>query len=213
MISFDPKCRALVLGAHPDDEVMSGGLIARLADLGCDIHHYFFSDCAVSTKDRGHDPEVLLKECEASRDILGISATGRGRFDFPVRHFPEHRQGILDALLQIRRSFSPTLILTSATDDVHQDHATVTQEAIRAFKNSTILGFESPWNQLVSKHDFLVTLEQSHMDRKLAAKDCYRTQAKGLYFQDDFITGLARVRGVQAGVHFAESYQIIRIVA
>lgn len=212
MIRLDPNGRVLVLGAHPDDEVMCGGLIARLADLGCTIHHHFFSDCSTSTIARGHHPDALIRECEESRDVLGIAPDGRGQFDFPVRRFPEFRQRILDALLAIRKSYQPTLVLTSATDDIHQDHSTVTQEAIRAFKHCTILGYESPWNQLTTKHDFMVSLDQSHLDRKLAAMACYRTQSAGHYFQEDFIVGLARVRGVQAAVRYAESYQIIRMV-
>jgi N-acetylglucosamine malate deacetylase 1 len=211
MIDFR-KARVLVLGAHPDDETMCGGLIARLADSGSEIHHHYFSDCAVSTIARGHDPATLLSECEESRNILGISTLGRGGFTFPVREFPSHRQAILEALVALRKDVRPTLVLTAASDDVHQDHATLTTEAIRAFKGSTILGYEMPWNQLYAHHDCLVALQQSHLDRKLMAIAAYRSQTGSAYVAPEFTTSLAKVRGVQAGCNLAESYQLIRLV-
>lgn len=212
MFTFDKTCRVLVVGAHPDDEIMCGGLITRMVEQGCQIYHYYFAECRISTQDRGYDPELLIQECRQSRATLGIPDSHCGGFDFPVRHFPEYRQQILDALLSIRRAVAPTIVLTSGTDDIHQDHSTLTHEVIRAFKGSTILGYESPWNQLATQNDMLVKLNQSHLDNKIAAMSAYQTQSQSPYFQPDFITGLARVRGVQAGSQYAESYEVVRLV-
>jgi N-acetylglucosamine malate deacetylase 1 len=213
MITFvQPGTRVLVLGAHPDDEAMCGGLLAKLADAGAALHHYWFSDCAISTRARGHDPAQLLAECERSRDILGIAADGRGGFDFPVREFPANRQRILDALIGLKRKIKPAIVLTAATADFHQDHSTLTVEAIRAFKESSILGYELPWNHLRSEQQLYVQLEQSHLDRKIAAIGAYQSQAGSNYTSAEFITSLARVRGVQAGCEYAESFEIIRMI-
>lgn len=212
MFSFDKACRVLVVGAHPDDEIMCGGLITKMVEQGCQIFHYYFAECRISTQDRGYDPEMLIQECRQSRATLGIPESHCGGFDFPVRHFPEYRQEILDALLAIRRAVAPTIVLTSGTDDIHQDHSTLTHEVIRAFKGSTILGYESPWNQLATQNDMLVRLSQDHLDNKIAAMLAYQTQSQSPYFQPDFISGLARVRGVQAGTQYAENYEVIRIV-
>lgn len=214
MITFGsgPK-DVLVVGAHPDDEIMCGGLLARLSEAGSRIHHYYFSDCAISTQARGFPPEQLLNECEKSRDILGVAADCRGGFDISVRQFPAFRQTILDALIRLRKTIAPQLVLTAATDDIHQDHSTLTNEVIRAFKNVSILGYEMPWNQLQAHHDCLIKLDQAHLDRKIAALACYKTQAGSEYASAEFMIALARLRGIQIGVDYAESFQIIRLVA
>lgn len=204
---------ALVLGAHPDDEMACSGLIARLVDQGAVVHHYYFSTCGVSTVARGFAPDQLLTECARSRAALGLAEANCGAFDFPVREFPAHRQPILDALIGLRSRIRPDLVLTACRADVHQDHSTLTAEAVRAFKGATILGYEMPWNCLEMRHDALVRIEQSHLDRKLAAIACYETQAGSRYMDPEFVKGLARVRGVQAGVDYAECYELIRCVA
>jgi hypothetical protein len=65
---------------------------------------------------------------------------------------------------------------------------------------------------LQAHHDYMVRLEQSHLDRKIAALSCYETQAGSAYASGDFMTSLARVRGIQIGAQYAESYQVIRLV-
>lgn len=204
--------KILVLGAHPDDEMACAGFIARLSDMGAEIHHHYFSTCAISTQARGYKPDQLLQECEQSRNILGISKVGRTASDFPVRDFPAHRQGILDSLIALRTSVAPDLILTAATSDCHQDHATVTQEAIRAFKHRSIWGYEMPWNMFRQDYDCLVPITSAQLDRKIASLAVYKSQAGSPYVDPDFIRSLARVRGVQAGCTYAEAYQNIRII-
>lgn len=203
---------ALVLGAHPDDEMGCAGLISRLVDEGADVHHYYFSECSISTTDRGFAPAQLLAECEQSRDILGIPAENRGSFDYPVRNFPEHRQAILDDLIDLRRNIAPTLVLTAARGDVHQDHSTLTQEAVRAFKNVTIFGFELPWNLLSMAHDVFVTLDASHIERKMLSIQQYQSQIASPYADPDFPKHLARTRGTQCGTTFAECYELVRAI-
>lgn len=203
---------ALVVGAHPDDEIGCGGLIARLADEGIKVHHYYFSTCAASTRDRGFPTNQLLEECEASRDILGIDQDGRGAFGYQVRTFPSFRQNILDDLIELRHLIDPSVVLTASRSDVHQDHSTLTNEVVRAFKFSTILGYEMPWNSLVSRHDLLVALSAEQLERKLDAAAAYKTQAGSSYFDPEFVKGLARVRGVQANTDYAEGLEVMRMV-
>ncbi len=203
---------ALVLGAHPDDEMGCAGLICRLRDAGVEVHHYYFSDCAISTIARGHPPELLLEECEASRRTLGLDPAHCGGFDFPVREFPRVRQELLDELLRLRQKINPQLVMTASRDDIHQDHSTLTIEAIRAFKYSTILGYELPWNCRVMRHDFLVRLTDSQLERKIAAIQCYQTQQGSIYTDPDAIRSLARVRGMQCGATYAECYELIRAI-
>lgn len=202
----------LILSAHPDDEMGCAGFVSRLIEDGQEVHHYYFSTCAESTRALGLDPEQLLQECERSRDVLGIPKENRGGFDFPVRHFPAHRQEILETLVKLRQKIKPRLILTTSRDDIHQDHSTLTTEAFRAFKHSTILGFELPWNITEMHHDCFITLEKRHVEAKIASLKCYQTQNSRNYSDPAVLESLARVRGGQINTMFAECYEAIRIV-
>jgi N-acetylglucosamine malate deacetylase 1 len=212
MFDFFSNSKILVLGAHPDDEMCCAGFIAKLVDSGAEVYHHYFSTCSVSTQARGFEPSQLLKECEKSRDILGIISSRRSSSDFPVREFPEFRQSILDVLIALRSTISPDIILTAATHDCHQDHATVTNEAIRAFKHCTIWGYEMPWNMLRQNYDCLVPITGGNLERKIASSSAYISQMGSPYVEPRFIQALARVRGVQAGSEFAEAYQNIRTI-
>src|SRR6266536_2375391 len=47
--------------------------------------------------------------------------------------------------------------------DVHQDHRTVAEEGLRAFKRTTILGYEIPWNNFDFEYQWYVALEGRHV--------------------------------------------------
>ena len=67
-----------------------------------------------------------------------------------------------------------------------------------------------PYNNLSFNTDLFVVLDEQHVATKSKALKCYGSQAVKPYATEDFITGLARVRGVQIGVRYAEAYEVIR---
>jgi LmbE family N-acetylglucosaminyl deacetylase len=202
----------LVLGPHPDDEIGCAGLIRRLADAGYDIHHYFFSDCAETNRQTHFPTEQLLCECELSRDILGIPSDSRFRFNYPVRHFLEHRQAILEDLITIRNTLHPKLVLVPNSFDIHQDHNVVYKEAVRAFKHSTILGYELPWNTLEMSHDCFISLSDEQVEAKMGALESYKSQAGRIYANIEFFLALLRMRGVQSNTKYAECFEVVRLM-
>jgi N-acetylglucosamine malate deacetylase 1 len=206
------KGPALLLGPHPDDEIGCAGLVRRLVDSGYDVHHFFFSDCRESIGRANATVEQLLDECEQSRNVLGIRPENRHRLDFPVRYFPQHRQEILEQLVAIRGQFNPGLVLVPNGFDIHQDHATLHQEAVRAFKHSTILGYELPWNTLQMSHDCFVTLTEEQVAAKMKALSCYASQAGRIYANAEFFQALLRMRGVQSNVRYAECFEVVRLI-
>ena len=95
--------------------------------------------------------------------------------------------------------------------DIHQDHTTVAQEGLRAFKNTTILGYELIWNNLTFNTQCFVKLQQSDIEAKITALKEYHSQGKRDYLSEDFIYSLAKARGVQAGCEYAEAFEVIRL--
>lgn len=202
----------LVLAPHTDDgELGAGGTIARLLENGVNVTYAAFSTAEESVPD--HLPKDILKaEVKLATRELGISPDNLLIFNYQVRKLSYVRQEILENLISIRKSKEFDLILMPSLKDIHQDHATIAQEGLRAFKNKTILGYELIWNNLSFDTTSFVELDKRHIDKKIAALKCYTSQNRRDYMSADFIYSLAKVRGVQIGVDFAESFEVIRWV-
>ena len=97
-------------------------------------------------------------------------------------------------------------------NDIHQDHSTIAQEGLRAFKNTTILGYELIWNNLTFATTSFVKLEKKYIQAKCDALKEYKSQDGRDYMNEEFIFALARTRGVQIGCKYAESFEVIRWV-
>lgn len=102
------------------------------------------------------------------------------------------------------------MVLIPSPNDLHQDHQTVAIEAMRAFKQIGILGYELPWNNIVFRTECFVPLEERHIDKKVEAVKAYESQMHRYYANEDFIRSLAIIRGTQICVKVAEAFEIIR---
>jgi LmbE family N-acetylglucosaminyl deacetylase len=200
----------LLLAPHTDDvEFGCGGVVSRLVRQGCDLRYVAFSDCKESIPD-GIPQDTLSKEMLIATDRLGL--TDVQLLDYSVRHFPSRRQDILEHLVRVNRDFSPDLVLTPTTTDIHQDHATVTCEALRAFKKVSILGYELPWNNLTLPSQVLLTFDATDLEAKIHAVEAYRSQSFRYYASAEYIKSLALTRGARVGARYAEAFEPIRIV-
>jgi LmbE family N-acetylglucosaminyl deacetylase len=204
--------RVLVLAPHTDDEFGCAGTMLRLVEAGADVHYIALSRCEESLP-AALPLNTLEVECRACLDALGVPATNLHILGFSVRHFPEHRQQILEGFVEFRKELEPDLVLLPSSFDTHQDHETVAREGFRAFKTCSIWGYELPQNLITFRNTAFVQLTPEQLDRKTAALRCYRSQAFRDYAADDFITGLAHLRGVQCGTRFAEAFEVVRLIA
>lgn len=203
--------RVLVLCAHTDDEFGCAGTVARLTGAGAHVRYLALSDCAASVPD-GYPPDALRAECAACTAALGIAPEDVEVGPFEVRHFPRDRQAVLERLVALQRAFEPDLVLLPASSDTHQDHEVVAREGFRAFKRSTVLGYELPQNLVSFHNSAFVALDEATMARKIAALGHYRSQAFRPYSTEAFLRGLGVVRGVQAGAPFAEAFEVVRLL-
>jgi LmbE family N-acetylglucosaminyl deacetylase len=208
---FTPRA-VLALAPHTDDiELGCGATLARVKRAGADIDVAVFSFCEESVPE-GFRKDILHEEFAASMDVLGVPNERRHGFDFPVRNFGDHRQAILQTLIDLRKRVCPDLVVAPASSDNHQDHAVIAREAQRAFKSCCLLGFELPWNATCFSADLFCRIE----DRDLAMKEkmlaCYVSQSHRSYASAGFLKSLARVRGVQANCGIAEAFEVFRLV-
>lgn len=201
----------LVLAPHTDDgEIGAGGSLARWVEEGHTVHYVAMSGCEASVP-TGLPPETLRIEVLAATASLGIPRNHVKVLDYAVRQFVSSRQEILESLLRLRDEIAPDLVLCPSLHDFHQDHEVVAREAVRAFKHSSIIGYEIPWNQVTFPVSTFVHLDQRHLDCKLAALMQYESQRGRPYMDASATQAAARFRGLQAGCTFAEAFEPIRI--
>jgi LmbE family N-acetylglucosaminyl deacetylase len=197
----------LVLAPHTDDgELGAGGTMSRLLRSGSKVTYVAFSTAEESVPE-GLPKDILKVEVENATKKLGIQDLII--FSYPVRKLNFHRQEILESLVDLREN-NYDLVLVPSTTDVHQDHATITTEAIRAFKTTSILGYELIWNNLSFNTTCFINLEKIDLENKMNALNEYKSQNHRVYMSSDFIYSLAKVRGVQVGKEFAEVFEVIR---
>lgn len=202
---------ALVLAPHTDDgEFGCGGTINRLIEEGCEVYYAAFSSCRQSVPPQ-FPPDILVTEVKAATRVLGIKPEHLSIFDYDVRMFNYRRQDILDDMLKLKKQIKPDLVFLPSANDVHQDHQTITQEGLRAYKGTTIMGYELMWNTNTFNTACFVALEEKHVDVKIAAINTYESQGHRPYSDVEFLKGQAKVRGVQSGKKYAEAFEIIRL--
>ncbi len=191
--------KALVLAPHTDDgEFGCGGTIAKMVEGGTEVFVAAFSACEQSVLKK-YPPDVLVGELKRATAKLGVPEKNLFLFDFQVRIFNERRQDILQTIIDLRSKLDPDVVFMPSLDDIHQDHLTVAQEGLRAFKFTTILTYEMPWNNLTFSTSSFVVLEEKHIAKKIEALKEYESQSHRPYSNEEFIRSLARTRGVQIG--------------
>ena len=201
-----------VLSPHTDDgELGCGASINRFVEEGDTIIHIIFSLCKDSLP-AGLAPDTLASEAKKANAVLGIESENLLLLDYPVRRFNENRQSILDEMVGLQKQYNPGIVFIPSSTDVHQDHGVIHTEAVRAFKHCTIYGYEMPWNNYTFNGTSFIAISETNLNNKITALSAYQSQQHRTYMQPDFITSLAKVRGVQAGVLYAECFETIRTI-
>lgn len=202
--------KILILAPHTDDgELGCGGTISKFIEEGNEVFYVAFSACQQSVLPQ-YPPDILISEVKSATKILGVLPTNLILFDYEVRTFNYKRQAILDDMLKIKNDIKPDLVFMPSLKDIHQDHFTIADEGIRAFKFSSILCYELPWNNFTFNTTSFISLSKSQIEKKALAISEYKSQSHKSYATREFIFSLAKIRGIQSNNDYAESFEIIR---
>lgn len=199
--------RLLFIGAHPDDiEIGCGALIAHIAD-STDL-------LCLTLSDNQKNPELthLVEEHYRSMLALGVPKEKTILGQFETRRFPHFRQEILEYMISINRSFHPDIVFIHSKADIHQDHATVTEEALRAFRGVTVLGYDVIRSSYGFFPSFLIEVNQQDMDKKIKALGEYKTYQNRYYFSPETTRSILIRNGIICERPYAEGFDILRIV-
>lgn len=205
-IHFSGK-RICFIGAHPDDiELGAGALIAQIAskaDIRC-----------VTLSDNQKNPELknLVEEHFLSMAVLGVPKEKVILGQFETRRFPHARQEILEYMIKLNREFNPDIVFVHTRADIHQDHGTVTEEALRAFRGTTLLGFDVIRSSYGFFPSFLVEVNEDEVQKKINSLREYKTYKSRYYFDADLTRSTLVRYGAIAERPYAEGFDILRVI-
>lgn len=217
--------RILAVGAHPDDiEILCGGTLARYAAEGHHVEIAIATDGTAGHRDI--PPEALAplrrEEAEAAASIIGAEVHWMGYPDEFLFDDAPTRLAFTDT---IRRA-DPDVILTHAANDYHPDHRATSALVFNASFIATLPNIATEhapcgavpglfYMDTLAGRDFepaaFVDI-RSTFDVKQRMLACHESQVEWLRHHDDidileFTETVARARGLQAGVPYAEAFR------
>jgi N-acetylglucosamine malate deacetylase 1 len=199
--------RICCIGAHPDDiELGAGAFIASVsgrADVLC-----------LTLSDNQKNPQLknLVIEHYNAMACLGVSADRILLEQFETRKFPHARQEILEYLYRLNKDYRPEIVFTHSRADIHQDHNVTTEEVLRAFRGTTVLGFDVVRSSYGFFPHFLAEVSDKDVEKKIAALAEYKTYHDKYYFSSELLRSTLIRNGALAERQFAEGFDILRVV-
>lgn len=193
--------RVLCLGAHGDDlEIGCGGAILRILDeQEVTVRWVVFSGSDQRGEEARLSAESLLeKAVEREIEIRG----------FRDGFFPYQGGQIKEFFEELKVRFSPDLILTHARSDLHQDHRLINGLTWNTFRDHLILEYEIPkYDGDLGSPNVFVRLDEDVCQMKVEhILRFFQTQNGKPWFDGETFRGLMRLRGMEAGIRYAEAF-------
>lgn len=226
--------KVLVICAHPDDDILGcGGIMSKYTKTGTEFRIIFIaegSSCRFNTDQFNSDNVAAVIN---ERNNFGIKALER--LNIHNYHFYNLPCGRLDtvSIIDINKiieneisSFKPDTIFTHAENDANNDHGLVFKATIMATRPCNAVRVKSVYSYEIlssSEWKFTNSFEPNSFE-ELSAEDVknkwealaeYETEIREFPFPRslDGISTLAKYRGLQAGVSYAEAFRLIRKIS
>jgi LmbE family N-acetylglucosaminyl deacetylase len=218
---FDGDSKILVVGAHPDDEVLGvGGTMAKHAKAGDDVHVLIATE---GTTQQYNDESIVEEKRDHAREcanVLGVEQVHFG--DLPDMRLQETPHVELNALIEdVISEVQPDIVYTHSRREVNLDHVAIHDSTIVATRPtscvSKVLAYETP-----SSTDFAVRNAgfqpslfvdvTAFLDDKIEAFEQYDNETRAYPHPRSprALRAIAHTRGVASGVHAAEAFDELR---
>lgn len=199
--------RILAIGAHPDDvELGCGGTLVKLSNAGAKIRALILS------RGRRGTLSDADRTAETERALATIGVTDIRVCDFEDTRLTYSLCEIVDVIEKEVQALQPHRVYTMFQHDRHQDHRAVYEASAVACRSvPQLLGYETP----SSYPNFMPTVFENiadHLESKLAALKCHKSQGQRLYMQEEKVRSAAHFRGAQIGIGPSEGFIPYKLV-
>ncbi len=218
---FGDNQTVLVIGAHPDDEVLgAGGTIAKHADMGDEVHVLILTE---GTTEQYKDKSIVDKKKQQAKSCaksIGVEQVWFG--DLPDMRLKETPHVEINAIIEdICDQINPNIVYTHSRREVNQDHVAVHDSTLVATRPTTniqtILTYETPSSTDFSPQsdgfDPNVFVDiTAQLDRKIDAFSEYKTEVREFPHprSEEALISIAKARGAASGMEAAEAFELLR---
>ncbi|HHX48865.1 MAG TPA: PIG-L family deacetylase [Clostridiales bacterium] len=185
--------KVIFVGPHPDDiEIAAGGTVAKLKELGIEIHFIIATDGRMGTDDETLTEEAIAKtrnyEAKKAAEFLGIESISC----LPFNDGGLYSQNDINVELYKKiTEIAPDLIFAPDPDlknEYHQDHIKTAKAVQFSAINSGNILFAKKYNLLpynnlkgvayyfTRKPNFYIKLRKRHINKQLAALKIHESQ-------------------------------------
>lgn len=215
--------KALVVAAHPDDEILGcGGTIHRLSSSGAKVDIVILADGEGSRREENPDSRISAREKQAAKAAAILGANKPQLLNLADQRLDTYPLlEIIQSIEDIVERIKPDIVLTHHGHDLNADHRICHQAVVTACRplpGATFRGvyaFEVP-----SSTDFafgkgsegfqpscFVDITQN-FSAKMEALKCHEQEMRPAPHPRsyDLVDCLARLRGSEVGIHYAEAF-------
>ena len=224
---------ALIVAAHPDDEILGcGATIARLVDEGWLVHVLIVAEGATSRNDT-RDVSANLIELSQLAISANMANAILGTTSVELLSLPDNRMDSIDLLDVVKyvenaiSTYKPSLLFTHHSGDVNVDHRVIHEAVIAACrpqpksKVKKLLFFEIPssteWRPSSSGMTFSPNYfydVSRYLPKKIDALMAYKSEIRDFPHPRsiDAVKHLAHWRGASVGCEAAEAFMLGRCI-
>ncbi len=175
----------LIIGAHPDDEILGvGGTVRRHVLEGDTVHALVICE-GTTMRYKGQDMQQAVQGRRAA-DILGVASLEL--LNFPDQHLDTI--SLVDIITSIEKQVArlrPQIVYTHFAEDINRDHRLVFEATVVACRPietyiEALYSFETPsateWNvPLTFSPNYFVDISAT-LEDKLRAFACYESEVR-----------------------------------
>jgi len=223
--------KVLVVAAHPDDEVLGcGGTVARFLNEGKEVHVLILGGITTSRYKKNQKEESWKKneyKGEAHNAATALGLTSLKCVDFDDNRFDTvPLLEIIKAVEKAKNEVKPDLILTHDFADLNVDHRLTHQAVMAAFRPDVsynffrIMTFEVLSNTECQDQAMSTFRPNCYIDikdflaKKIGAIKCYQSELRSYPHPRSLegVESLAKKRGMEVCLEYAEAFRIVRDV-
>lgn len=223
--------RVLIICAHPDDDILGcGGIMSKYSNARVVFRVIFIAEGSSCRFDQSDFGKKIVNDTINERNAFGVKALKRlGVEEYFFYNLPCGRLDTIP-LIEINKiieneikSFKPDTIFTHSENDTNNDHCIVFKSTLISARPisevvvSSIYSFEvlssSEWRFTKSfEPNYFEILSEIDVINKWEALADYETEIKSFPFPRSLegVKTLAKFRGLQSGVAYAEAFKLIR---
>jgi LmbE family N-acetylglucosaminyl deacetylase len=202
--------KILCLGAHADDiEIGCGGTVLRWLEEHPNLEFYWvvLSSSRERKKEALKGASLFLED--ARKKTIVVEKFRDGFFPYSGAEVKEYFE-------DLKKRFSPDIVVTHYRDDRHQDHRLVSDLTWNTFRSDLILEYEIPkYDGDLGQPNLFIPLSEEVCRKKIQRiLDVYQTQIQKHWFTEDTFRALLRLRGVESGAagKYAEAFYCRKII-